>query len=89
MPNLGKINAHLGDLPVLTVVDRPAAAPVGIVLALESERLVFDLDPEHAQRSRLKHHPSVLRLARNERKAPRLPIFTGFSGSPQISSSRA
>ena len=70
LPNLAKINAHLGDLPVLTVVDRPAAAPVGIVMALESERLVFDLNLEHAQRSRLKHHPSVLRLARYVRKAP-------------------
>ena len=68
LPNLAKINAHLGELPVLTVTDRPA--PVGIVMSLESERLVFDVNLEYSQKARLKHHSSVLRLARNIRKAP-------------------
>lgn len=68
LPNLGRINAHLGDLPVLTVIDRPAALPVGVVMALEADRLVFDINLEHAQRVRLKHLPSVLQLARFVRK---------------------
>lgn len=69
LPNLPKINAQLGEMPVLTVTDRPAPVPVGIVLSLESERLVFDVNIEHTQKAKLKHHSSVLRLARNIRKA--------------------
>lgn len=70
LPNLAKINAYLGEFPVLTVSDRPASPQLAILLAVEAEKLVFDLNLEQTQRAKLKPHPSLLRLARNVRKAP-------------------
>lgn len=70
LSSLAKINSHLADYPVLTVTDRQVPQPVAILLALEAEKLVFDLNLEHMQRARLKPQLSLLRLARKVHKLP-------------------
>lgn len=65
--NLPKIIAQLGEEPVLTVVDRPVSASVGIQMALEGRRLVFDVNVDQCRQAGVKPSSTLLRLARNVR----------------------
>lgn len=67
--NLPRILAELGDEPVLTVTDAPLLGQVCIVLALENRRLVFDVNFEQCRRLNLRPSSTLLRLARNVKKA--------------------
>lgn len=67
--NLPRIVAELGEEPVLTVTDLPLLPQVGIVLALENQRLVFDVNFEQCRRLNLRPSSTLLRLARTVRKA--------------------
>ena len=62
--NLPRILKQLGDEPVLTISDAPGVTAVCVKLALEGERLVFDLNLERCQQARVKPSLSMLRLAR-------------------------
>ncbi len=68
LASLGKIHSMLGELPVLTVADFPATPQVGIAIALEENRLVFDLNMEHWNKAGLKPQLTLVRLARAVRK---------------------
>ena len=58
----------LEDLPLLTVTDAPNFKSVGMGLALENNRMVFDLNLEQCQRVNLKPQAKLLRMARNLKK---------------------
>lgn len=62
--NLSRINKQLGDEPVLTISDVPEISNVCIKLALDGERLVFDINLERCQQAKLNPGPNLLRLAR-------------------------
>lgn len=66
--NLPKIRSILGNLPTLTVAEKGSLQSVGIMLALENNRLMFDVNLEHCERVNLKAKPTILGLARNVRK---------------------
>ena len=66
--NLPKMLKILEDLPVLTVTDAPNIKTVSMALALESDRMVFDLNLEQCQRVNLKPQAKLLRMARNLKK---------------------
>jgi len=53
----------------LTVTDKGSLQAVGITLALEGKRLMFDVNLEHCERASLKPKPTLLELARSVRKA--------------------
>lgn len=67
--NLPKIRNILGNQPTLTVTDKGSLQAVGITLALEGKRLMFDVNLEHCERASLKPKPTLLELARSVRKA--------------------
>ncbi|MCG2578220.1 YfiR family protein [Dechloromonas sp. XY25] len=67
--NLPKIRSILGNQPTLTVTERGALQSVGIALALENKRLMFDVNLEHCERINLKAKPTLLELARSVRKS--------------------
>lgn len=67
--NLPKIRSILGNLPTLTVTEKGALQSVGITLALENKRLMFDVNLEQCERANLKAKPTLLELARNVRKS--------------------
>ncbi|MDE2441160.1 MAG: YfiR family protein, partial [Betaproteobacteria bacterium] len=69
MVNLPKIRSILGNLPTLTVTDKGALQSVGLMLSLESNRLMFDVNLDHCERANLKAKPMLLELARSVRKA--------------------
>ncbi len=62
--NLPRILKQLGNEPVLTISDVPGVSAVCVKLALEGDRLVFDLNLERCQQARVKPSASMLRLAR-------------------------
>jgi hypothetical protein len=66
--NLPKMLKILEDLPVLTVTDAPNVKSVSMLLALENNRMVFDLNLEQCQRVNLKPQAKLLRMARNLKK---------------------
>ena len=67
--NLPKMLKILEDLPVLTVTDAPNIKSVSMLLALENNRMVFDLNLEQCQRVSLKPQAKLLRMARNLKKS--------------------
>lgn len=67
--NLPKIRSLLGNLPTLTVTEKGSLQSVAILLALENNRLMFDVNLEHCERVNLKPKPTLLGLARSVRKA--------------------
>lgn len=67
--NLPKIRSILGNSPTLTVSEKGSLQSVGIMLTLESNRLMFDVNLEHCERANLKVKPTLLGLARSVRKA--------------------
>ena len=67
--NLPKIRSILGNQPTLTVTDKGGLPSVGIMLALEGKRLMFDVNLEHCERSGLKAKPTLLELARSVRRS--------------------
>lgn len=62
--NWPRILRQLGDAPVLTISDAPGGSAACLKLALDGERLVFDLNPERCQKTGLKPSSTLLRLAR-------------------------
>ena len=62
--NLPRILKQLGDEPVLIISDAPEATNVCIKLALDGERLVFDINLERCQLARLNPGSNLMRLAR-------------------------
>ncbi|MBS1141995.1 MAG: hypothetical protein H6R13_3448 [Proteobacteria bacterium] len=67
--NLPKIRSILGSQPTLTVTDKGSLHSVGIMLALEGNRLMFDVNLEYCERASLKAKPTLLELARSVRKS--------------------
>ena len=67
--NLPKIRSILGNQPTLTVTDKGGLPSVGIMLALEGKRLMFDVNLEQCERANLKAKPTLLELARSVRKS--------------------
>lgn len=67
--SLPRIRSMLGNQPTLTVSEKGNLQSVGIMLALESNRLMFDVNLEHCERANLKPKPAMLSLARSVRKA--------------------
>jgi hypothetical protein len=67
--NLPKIRSMLGNQPTLTVSEKGNLQSVGITLALENNRLLFDVNLEHCEKANLKPKPAMLSLARSVRKA--------------------
>jgi len=66
---LPKIASLLGDKPILTVTDVPLLASVGVVLALDDQRLLFDVNLELCRRINLRPMSAMLLLARNVKKS--------------------
>jgi hypothetical protein len=64
IPNLALIHSALGEAPVLTVADIPAPG-LGIVLAVEGKRLVFDVSLSRVKRTGVELSSKVLQLARS------------------------
>lgn len=63
---LGVIFTELGDTPVLTVAETsPANTSAAINLALEGQRLVFDINVPRARNARLSISSKLLQLARS------------------------
>lgn len=62
--NLPGILKRLGDAPVLIISDALATSNVCIKLALDGERLVFDINLEPCRQAQLNLDPKLLRLAR-------------------------
>lgn len=67
--NLPKIRTILGSQPTLTVTDKGSLQAVGVLLALEGKRLMFDVNLEYCERASLKPKPTLLELARSVRKS--------------------
>lgn len=78
--NLPKIRNILGNQPTLTVTDKGSLQAVGITLALEGKRLMFDVNLEYCERANLKAKPTLLELARSVRKATDGEIKTSPAG---------
>lgn len=64
-PNMQAIQSALGDAPVLTVADTPAASGAAILLALDGKRLVFDVNLQRIKRIGINLSSKVLLLARS------------------------
>ncbi|MDD2741702.1 MAG: YfiR family protein [Rhodocyclaceae bacterium] len=62
--NLPHILKQLGDESVLTISDASQVTAVCVRLALDGERLVFDINLEHCQQARLMPGSNLMRLAR-------------------------
>lgn len=68
--SLPRIASLLGDAPVLTVTDAPAAQDAAVRIVPEGRRLAFEVDVERCRRAGLKPAAALLSLARNLRRAP-------------------
>ncbi len=66
--NLPRLLAELRDEPVLTVTDAPGSVPACFQLALEGQRLVFDVNLDVCRRVNLMPQSKLLRLARQVRR---------------------
>lgn len=62
--NMSRIFAELGEASVLTVTDVPAGPPAAITLAVDNQRLVFDVALPRAQAASLVLSSKLLKLAR-------------------------
>lgn len=81
--SLPKIRSTLGNQATLTVSDGGSLPAVGVLLALESNRLVFDVNLEHCERAGLKPKPTLLGFARSVRRAvdgEARPLSANLSG---------
>jgi hypothetical protein len=63
--NMVAINRYVGNAPILTVADTPAAADAAILMTLEGKRLVFDVNMTRVKQGGLNLSSKVLLLARN------------------------
>lgn len=63
--DLPKIIRLLAGKSILTVTDVPQLPFVGVVLALEDQRLLFDVNLDLCRRLNLRPRSAMLRLARN------------------------
>jgi hypothetical protein len=66
--NLPRILKQLGDEPVLVISDAHEAPAVCVKLALDGERLVFDVNLERCRQAKLNPSSNLLRLAREVTK---------------------
>jgi hypothetical protein len=62
--NIGIINRMIGDAPVLTLADSPAANDVAINMVLENDRVLFDVNLGLVKMGGMSLSSKVLRLAR-------------------------
>ncbi|WP_295004492.1 YfiR family protein [uncultured Dechloromonas sp.] len=69
LPKLGRIAHELGQQAVLTVADAPVLPQVGMVIALQGQRLAFEVNLDYCKRANLKPQSNLLRLARSVRKS--------------------
>jgi len=65
---MDRIAKEVAGQPVLTVTESPRAVGSIIRLSFDNHRLVFDIDPEQVDKSKLKFSYKLLNLARNLRK---------------------
>jgi hypothetical protein len=62
--NMDAVLRQISDAPVLTVAESPVASNAAIQLALEGQRLVFDVNQAQLRRASLTLSSKVLQLAR-------------------------
>lgn len=67
---LDKILETLGNVPTLTVTSASVLDRVNIVMVLDNNRMVFDVNLEPYRRTGLQPSSTLLRLARQVKKAP-------------------